>query len=112
MPWHQYLNANAQVTPPFWYMSYRTLGRVIAQAVSVPLLIAAARLHSWVSSCEFRGGQSGIGAGSLRVLVFPLPILIPPAAPYSSIIRDWYNKDNSGRCTKWTQSDPPAPRTN
>jgi hypothetical protein len=30
------------------------------------------------------GGQSGNKAGSLRALRFPLPILIPPAAPYSS----------------------------
>jgi hypothetical protein len=40
----------------------------------------------------------------LRVLRFPLPILIPPTAPHSSIIRGWYNRPNSGRRTKWTQS--------
>jgi hypothetical protein len=40
------------------------------------------------------GGQSGIGAGFLRVLRFPLPIFIPPIAPQSpsSVIWDWYNK--------------------
>jgi hypothetical protein len=27
-------------------------------------------------------GQSGIRAGFLRVLLFPLPILIPPTAPH------------------------------
>jgi hypothetical protein len=27
------------------------------------------------------GGQSGTGAGFIRVLRFPLPILIPPTAP-------------------------------
>jgi hypothetical protein len=42
--------------------------------------------------------------GSLRALRFPLPILIPPNAPHSSIIWGWYNRPNSGRRTKWTQS--------
>jgi hypothetical protein len=32
-------------------------------------------------SCGICGGQSGTGAGFLRVLRFPLPILIPPTAP-------------------------------
>jgi hypothetical protein len=32
-------------------------------------------------------GQSGTGAGFLQVFRFPLPILIPPNAPYSSLIR-------------------------
>jgi hypothetical protein len=42
----------------------------------------------------FCGGQSGAGAGFLRVLRFPLPIFIPPIAPQSSssIIRDWSNR--------------------
>jgi hypothetical protein len=42
----------------------------------------------------------------LRVLQFPLPILIPPTASHSSsfIIRCWYNKPNSGRCTTRTQA--------
>jgi trimethylamine:corrinoid methyltransferase-like protein len=37
-------------------------------------------------SCGVCGGQSGARAGFLQVLRFPLPILIPPAAPYSSSI--------------------------
>jgi hypothetical protein len=38
------------------------------------------------------GGHSGARAGFLRVLRFPLPILIPPTASHTpSIIRDWYN---------------------
>jgi hypothetical protein len=54
------------------------------------------------------GGQSGTGVGFLRVLRFPLPILIPPTAPHSlsSIIRGWYSRPISGRRTKWTQSHP------
>jgi hypothetical protein len=30
-----------------------------------------------------------------QVLLFILPILIPPTAPYSSVIRGWYNRPNS-----------------
>jgi hypothetical protein len=67
-----------------------------------------ARVRSEVRSCWICGGQSGIEAGFLLVLRFPLPILIPPTAPHSpsSFIRGWYNKSNSGRRTKWTQSHP------
>jgi hypothetical protein len=48
-------------------------------------------------SCGICGGQSGTGA---------LPILIPPDAPYSFLIRGWYSKPVSGRRTKWAQSLP------
>jgi hypothetical protein len=43
---------------------------------------------------EICAGQSGAGAGFLRVLWFPLPIFIPPIAPQSSslIIWGWYNR--------------------
>jgi hypothetical protein len=52
------------------------------------------------------------GADILRVLRFPLPILIPPTAPHlSSIIRGWYNRPVSGRLTKWTQSHPTQKKT-
>jgi hypothetical protein len=63
---------------------------------------------SQVKSCGICGGQSGTGAGCLRVLLFPLPILIPPTAHHSSssIIRGWYNRPSSGLRTKWTQSHP------
>jgi hypothetical protein len=54
------------------------------------------------------GGQNGTGTGFLRILRFPLPILIPPTDPQSpsSIIRGWHNRPVSGRRTKWTQSHP------
>jgi hypothetical protein len=52
-----------------------------AQAVSHWLPTAAARVRSHFRSCGICGGQSGTGAGFLRVLRFPLPILIPPTAP-------------------------------
>jgi hypothetical protein len=67
---------------------------------------AAARVRAQVRSCGIYGGRSGTGADFLRVLRFPLPIVIPPTAPHSSssIIRGWYNRPISGRRTKWTQS--------
>jgi hypothetical protein len=50
-------------------------------------------------SCGICGGQSGGGAGFLRVLLFPMPIFIPPIASQSpsSIIRGWFNRPVSGR---------------
>jgi hypothetical protein len=75
-------------------------GRAIAQAVSRRLPTAAARVRSQVRSCGICGGQSGTEADFLRVLQFP------PTPPHSSssIIRSWYNRPVSGRCTKWTRS--------
>jgi hypothetical protein len=66
----------------------------IAQAVSRWLPTAAARVRVRVWSCGICGGQSGAGAGFLRVLRFPLPIFIPPIAPQStsSIIWGLYNR--------------------
>jgi hypothetical protein len=32
-----------------------------------------------------------------------LSIFIPSTAPYSSIIRGWYSRPNSGRRTKWAK---------
>jgi hypothetical protein len=71
-----------------------TAGRAIAQAVSLWLPTAAARVQARDRSCEICGERSGTGAGFLRVLRFPLPIFIPPIAPKSpsSIIWGWYNR--------------------
>jgi hypothetical protein len=65
----------------------------IAQAVSGWLPTAAARVRSRVWSSGICGGQSGTEAGFLRVLRFPLPILIEPIAPQlPSPIWGWYNR--------------------
>jgi hypothetical protein len=78
-------------------------GRSIAQAVSRWLPIATSRVRIQVRLCGICGGQSGTGAGFLRVLRFPLPILIPSIAPHSSsIVLDWYNRPISGQRPKWT----------
>jgi hypothetical protein len=54
-------------------------GRAVAQAVSRWIPTAAARVHVR-AACGVCGGQSGNGAGFLRVLRIPLPI-IPPISP-------------------------------
>jgi hypothetical protein len=64
------------------YLSYFFSSRAIAEAVSRWLPTAAARIQSWVWSGGIFGGQSGAGAGFLRVLRFPLPF-IPPNSPSS-----------------------------
>jgi hypothetical protein len=57
------------------------IGRAVAQTVSRWLPKAAARFHIR-AACGVCGGQSGTGAGFLRVLRFALPI-IPPISPSS-----------------------------
>jgi hypothetical protein len=71
-----------------------TKGRAIAQAVSRWPPTAAVRGSRPGRHVEFCGGQSGAGAGFLRVLRFPLQSLFaPPITPQSPscIIR--------GKCT-------------
>jgi hypothetical protein len=52
----------------------QNMGRAIAHEVSRWLPTAAARVRTLVWSSGIYGGQSGAGAGFLRVLQFPLPI--------------------------------------
>jgi hypothetical protein len=56
--------------------------RAIADAVSRWLPTAEARVQFRIWSSGIYGGQSGAGAGFLRVLRFPLPF-IPPNSPSS-----------------------------
>jgi hypothetical protein len=55
-------------------------GRAVAQAVSRWLPTAATRVRVR-AACGVCGGQRSSGEGFLRVLLFPLPIIIPPISP-------------------------------
>jgi hypothetical protein len=64
-------------------INFADKGRAIAQAVSRWLPTTAARVRARVWSSGICGGQSGTGAGFLRVHQFSLPIFIPPNSPSS-----------------------------
>jgi hypothetical protein len=49
-----------------------------------------------------------LGEIFLRIILFPLTILIPLNAPRSSINRGWYNRPASVQRTKCTQTHPHA----
>jgi hypothetical protein len=92
-----------------WVDPTADLSRAIAQAVSRWLPTAAARVRSRLFSSEICGGQSGAGAGFLRVLQFPLPIFIPPNSRSSQSPGAGYNKPVGGRRAEWTQFDSTPP---
>jgi hypothetical protein len=58
------------------------LGRAVAQAVSRWFPTAATRVRIR-AACGVCDGQSGTEAGFLRVLRYPLSIIIPPISPSS-----------------------------
>jgi hypothetical protein len=74
----------------FYYLTYQVLQPSCHQ-ILVPFELNTATVYML---CGIWGGQSGVGAGFLRVLWFPLPIFIPPISPQSppSIIWGWYNR--------------------
>jgi hypothetical protein len=80
----------------------RHMGRALAQAVSRWLPTAAARGRVRGRARGVCGGQSGTGAGFLRVLRFPLPI-----TPINT--RAWHNRPIGGRNAEWTQLDSTPP---
>jgi hypothetical protein len=65
------------------------------------------RARGW--SCGICGGQSGAGAGFLRVLWFPQPIFIPPIALQSpsSIIWGFYNRPEVAAVPSGLSLTPP-----
>jgi hypothetical protein len=69
--------------PMVYYFTTERCGRAVAQAVSRWLPTAAARVRARVWSSGICGGQSGAGAGFLRVFRVPLPTFIPPISPSS-----------------------------
>jgi hypothetical protein len=77
-------------------------GRAIAEAVSRCLPTTAARVQSRIWSSGICGGQSGVGAGFLRVLPFPLPF-IPPNSPSSQ-------SPGAGTIGQWVADVPSGPR--
>jgi hypothetical protein len=65
------------------------MDRAIAQVIIRRLSTTATLVRSQIKSC----GTCGFtGAGFLRDLLFPLPILISPSAPYSSLNQGWYSR--------------------
>jgi hypothetical protein len=75
--WNKDWQGKTKYSEKTWRLSYGAA----AQAVSRWLPTAATQVQARVCSCGICGGQSGAGAGFLRVLIFPLPIFIPPIAP-------------------------------
>jgi hypothetical protein len=57
-------------------LSYDEHGLDIVQALGRRLPTAATGVRTQVRSCRISGGQSGTEVGFLRLLRFPLPILI------------------------------------
>jgi hypothetical protein len=75
-------------------ISSRQLVSRLAGSHPRKLMFEVTHIIARVWSCGFCGGQSGAGAGFLRVLRFPLSIFIPPIAPqsHSSIIWGLYSR--------------------
>jgi hypothetical protein len=70
-----------RVTALLYFLTYTASRPCRSSAVRRWLPTPAARVRVW-ATCGVCGGQSGAGAGFLRVLQFPLPI-IPQISPLS-----------------------------
>jgi hypothetical protein len=84
------------------------VGRAIAQEVSHRLCTAAARIQGRVRSCGICGGQSGTGAGFLRVLRFPLELALHRLLHNHRHLSSGAGtiRQPVARSAKWTQSHP------
>jgi hypothetical protein len=94
------LCCHVQITTGLPNLGY--LDRAVAQAVSswLPRAAAQVRVRATCGVCD---GQSSVGAGFLRVLRFPLPI-IPPIS-IIIITWGWHSRPISDRSAEWTQID-------
>jgi hypothetical protein len=91
-----------------WTVTQNNILRAVSQFRWLVAGTAAARVRVQFRSCGICGGQNGTGVDFLRLLWFPLKILIPPTAPRSlSITRDWYNRPKE--CPRY-QVDSGSPR--
>jgi hypothetical protein len=98
---------------PWDFTSVVHLGRAVAQSSIRRFPAAEARIEVLVMSCKICSGQSGTGAGFLRVLQFPLPNICPLIARQSStfIIQCWYSRPIIDRSNSGLGSTP-APKIN
>jgi hypothetical protein len=81
-----------------WYLCPPPSHAICCSEFSLSLklrLSAAARVRSQAKSCWICG-DSGTEAGLLRVLRFPLLVLIPATAPQLSGPRGWCTRPSSG----------------
>jgi hypothetical protein len=76
--------------------------RAIEHAVRYRLPTTSAWIRSLLKLYRVCGGRSRSKVGFLRVLRIPLPILIPPTAPYSVIIL--YTANKKKKQTPWSES--------
>jgi hypothetical protein len=89
------------------------LGRAVAHTGSHRLPTAGSRVRARVKSCNVCGGQSGTGAGFLRVLRFVLPLIHPTncSTIITIITQGWYSRPINGRSNSGLGSTP-APQIN
>jgi hypothetical protein len=82
---HGFLTRCPYVTPDLLFYDVQVetkQGYALDQVVIIRPTTKESEVQTRISSCGISGGQSGDGAGFLRILPLPLPILIPPTAPH------------------------------
>jgi hypothetical protein len=81
-------------------------GRAITQAVSPWRPTAAARVRARIRSCGICGGKVALVHVFSQYFGFACQLSFHRLLHTLIIIRDWYSRQNSGRCNEWTQFDP------